>query len=37
LPRTDTGTVGDHITKEHMLTLTGTAEANSTVSPFCKE
>src|SRR6185312_3497055 len=30
----DTGTVGDHITKEHMLTLTGTAEANSTVSVF---
>src|SRR4029077_10673329 len=30
----DTGTVGDHVTKEHMLTLTGTAEANSTVSVF---
>src|SRR4029077_19363695 len=28
----DSGTVGDHITKAHMLTLTGTAEANSTVS-----
>src|SRR6185312_6679038 len=30
----DSGTVGDHITKAHMLTLTGTAEANSTVSVF---
>ncbi len=26
----DTGTVGDHITSDHTLTLTGTAEANST-------
>jgi hypothetical protein len=30
----DTGRVGDHITKEHMLALTGTAEADSTVRVF---
>ena len=28
---TDSGTVGDHITNDNTLTLTGTAEANSTV------
>ena len=28
---TDSGTVGDHITNDNTLTLTGTAEANATV------
>ena len=31
---TDSGTVGDHITNDSTLTLTGTAEANSTVKVF---
>ncbi len=31
---TDSGTVGDHITNDNTLTLTGTAEANSTVKVF---
>ena len=31
---TDSGTVGDHITNDATLTLTGTAEANSTVKVF---
>ncbi len=31
---TDSGTVGDHITNDASLTLTGTAEANSTVKVF---
>ena len=31
---TDTGTVGDGITRDNTLTLTGTAEANSTVSVY---
>ena len=31
---TDSGTVGDHITNDTTLTLTGTAEANSTVKVF---
>jgi VCBS repeat-containing protein len=31
---TDTGVVGDHITKDNTLTLTGTAVANSTVKVF---
>ena len=30
----DSGTVGDHITNDTTLTLTGTAEANSTVKVF---
>ena len=31
---TDSGVVGDHITNDNTLTLTGTAEANSTVKVF---
>ena len=31
---TDSGTVGDHITNDATLTLTGTAEANSTVKVY---
>ena len=31
---TDSGTVGDHITNDNTLTLTGTAEANATVKVF---
>ena len=31
---TDTGTVGDGITNDNTLTLTGTAEANSTVKVY---
>ncbi len=31
---TDSGVVGDHITNDNTLTLTGTAEANSTVKIF---
>ena len=31
---TDSGVVGDHITNDSALTLTGTAEANSTVKVF---
>ena len=31
---TDSGTVGDHITNDTTLTLTGTAEANATVKVF---
>ena len=31
---TDSGTVGDHITNDNTLTLTGTAEANSTVKVY---
>jgi hypothetical protein len=31
---TDSGTVGDNITNDNTLTLTGTAEANSTVKVF---
>ena len=31
---TDSGTVGDRITNDNTLTLTGTAEANSTVKVF---
>ena len=31
---TDSGTVGDDITNDNTLTLTGTAEANSTVKVF---
>ena len=31
---TDTGTVGDGITSDHTLTLTGTAEANSSVAVY---
>ena len=31
---TDSGTVGDHITKDNTLTLSGTAEANATVKMF---
>ena len=31
---TDTGTVGDGITSDNTLTLTGTAEANSTVKVY---
>ena len=31
---TDSGTVGDHITNDSTLTLTGTAEANSTVNVY---
>ena len=31
---TDSGTVGDHITNDTTLTLTGTAEANSTVKVY---
>ena len=31
---TDSGTVGDGITNDNTLTLTGTAEANSTVKVF---
>ena len=31
---TDSGTVGDHITNDNTLTLTGTAAANSTVKVF---
>ena len=31
---TDSGTVGDHITNDATLTLTGTAQANSTVKVF---
>ena len=31
---TDSGMVGDHITNDNTLTLTGTAEANSTVKVF---
>ena len=31
---TDSGTVGDGITNDNMLTLTGTAEANSTVKVY---
>ena len=31
---TDSGTVGDHITNDSTLTLTGTAEANATVKVF---
>ena len=36
LPRspTDSGAVGDHITNDNTLTLTGAAEANSTVKVF---
>ena len=30
----DSGTVGDHITNDNTLTLTGTAEANSTVKVY---
>ena len=32
--RTDSGTLGDGITNANVLTLTGTAEANSTVKVF---
>ena len=31
---TDSGMVGDHITNDNTLTLTGTAEANSTVKVY---
>ena len=31
---TDSGTVGDHITNDNTLTLTGTAEANSTIKVY---
>ena len=31
---TDSGTVGDGITNDNTLTLTGTAEANSTVKVY---
>ena len=31
---TDSGTVGDGITNDNTLTLTGTAEANATVKVF---
>ena len=31
---TDSGTVGDHITNDATLTLTGTAEANATVKVY---
>ena len=31
---TDSGVVGDHITNDNTLTLTGTAEANSTVKVY---
>jgi len=31
---TDSGVIGDHITNDNTLTLTGTAEANSTVTVF---
>jgi large repetitive protein len=31
---TDSGTVGDHITSDNTLTLTGTAQANSTVKVY---
>src|SRR5665811_136251 len=31
---TDSGTVGDHITNDTSLTISGTAEANSTVKVF---
>ena len=31
---TDSGTVGDGLTNDNTLTLTGTAEANSTVKVF---
>ena len=31
---TDSGVVGDSITNDNMLTLTGTAEANSTVKVY---
>ena len=31
---TDSGTVGDHVTNENTLTLTGTATANSTVTVY---
>ncbi len=31
---TDSGVVGDHITNDNTLTLTGTAEANSTVNVY---
>ena len=31
---TDSGTVGDHITNDTTLTLTGAAEANATVKVF---
>ena len=31
---TDSGTVGDHITNDNTLTLTGTAEANATVKVY---
>ena len=30
----DSGAVGDHITNDNTLTLTGTAEANSTVKVY---
>src|SRR4029079_3597306 len=31
---TDSGTIGDHVTNENTLTLTGTATANSTVTVY---
>ena len=31
---TDSGVVGDHITNDNTLTLTGSAEANSTVKVY---
>ena len=31
---TDSGTVGDHITNDNTLTLTGSAAANSTVNVY---